>query len=92
MDKSKAKKGAVGGVFDLRRSINLDSIHAGQDDLAGSDARHMRLRNLAASKQDQKNKFTSAGVPSKNFGKQFSYISTCFPGGTAAAIVNKNES
>ena len=91
MDKSKAKKGAVGGVFELRRSMNLDSIQAGQDDLGGSDARHMRLRNLAASKQDLKNKFTSAGVPSKNFGKQFSYISTCYPGGTAA-MVNKNES
>ena len=86
MDKSKAKKGAVGGVFELRRSINLDSIKAGQDDLDGSsDTRHMRLRMTAASKQDTKNKFTSAGAPSGNFGKAFSYISTCYPGG-------KNES
>ena len=54
--------------------MNLDSIKAGKDDLAGSDPRHMRLRNLAASKQDLKNKFTSAGKPSNNFGKAFSYI------------------
>ena len=47
----------------------------------------MRLRDIAAMRQDNiikntvNNKFTSAGLPTANFGKPFSYIKSCVPGG-----------
>ena len=86
--------------------MNLDSkagggggASDGKDELLSlSDPRRTRLRNIGGMHQDKfsnqivSNSFTSAGLPSKNFGKPFSYMEACYPGGSAAPQVNKNES
>lgn len=74
---------ATSGVFDLRKSMKVESGDAGKIaiDNAQQDVKRLSFRNMTALRKEKllkqalaNNMLTSAGVASSNFNKPFSFV------------------